>query len=193
MGSNNPFLPCNQPSHYSDAGAKLEGARLAAMGYRRTSNAYCSVSRIDRPDWLYKLAENWKCAPADFYTAGTNKVTGMACDWYRCRLSADKMTVDSKVIRHVPSSGHAVTEYQPIQKLTLVSFHFRGTRLSRFVIASVYEDGHTYVDESVYREMKAEFDRMRIKDHGPRVQYVNRTIISASTSTYATEKENYTT
>ena len=40
---------------------------LLQKGYRRTSNAYCLVSRIDRDDWLQVLAKQLNCSVADFY------------------------------------------------------------------------------------------------------------------------------
>lgn len=77
--------------------AMQQAADLAARGYRRISNRYCIVARIDRADWLEVLAER--------YRALCEAITPAArCDLYRRALSADRLEVDAQVARLVPSS-----------------------------------------------------------------------------------------
>lgn len=85
---------------------KLTADELIALGYRRTSNKYRIVSRIDRPDWVTVLAVHCRRAPADFYQIGASDPEGNWCDYYRRVLSKDKIEgVDPEVFRAVPSSA----------------------------------------------------------------------------------------
>lgn len=73
---------------------------LAAMGYRRVSNKYLTVSRVDRPDWKYVLAKT--------HVQGLSWVAALghdAPDMYRRCVSKDKLTVPEEVFRKVPGSG----------------------------------------------------------------------------------------
>jgi len=83
----------------------MSAEELVARGYRRTSNAYGLISRIDRPDWVEYMAEKMGRAPADFYNRATGKVDGMWCDHYRAVYSMDTHIVDLKRIHRIPTSG----------------------------------------------------------------------------------------
>ena len=75
--------------------------RLMSMGYRRTSNAYCIVTRIDREDWLDVLATKMNCARADFYDKNGSGVGDRWRDHY-CRMySRDKLTIHPDIVRKV--------------------------------------------------------------------------------------------
>lgn len=83
----------------------LSAEQLIARGYRRTSNKYRIVSRIDRPDWIAVLAEEMRRAPADFYVPGEPDPAGNWCDYYRRVLSKDKIEgVPHEVFCRIPSS-----------------------------------------------------------------------------------------
>lgn len=86
---------------------------LIAQGYRRTSNKYGMVSRIDRADWVQVLARELQRAPADFYVPGEPEPSGMWCDYYRRCLSRDTLTLPQEVARQVPTSS-----YDPIGYIT---------------------------------------------------------------------------
>lgn len=77
---------------------------LIARGYRKVSNKYGRLSRIDRPDWLHLLAVHLGRAPADFYVPGAEKPAGNWCDYYRRVLSKDKVDIDPQLARKAPSS-----------------------------------------------------------------------------------------
>lgn len=80
-------------------------AELIAMGYRRTSNAYGLVTRIDRDDWLEVLAVAMRRAPADFILRdGTGRVSPRWEDYYRRTLSKDTHTVLAHEIGEFPAS-----------------------------------------------------------------------------------------
>lgn len=80
---------------------------LTALGYRRVSWSYRTISRIDRPDWVYWMAAKHHHPPADLYVPGTNQVSGSWCDYYRRVYSKDKITdLPHEVIQHIPSSCH---------------------------------------------------------------------------------------
>jgi hypothetical protein len=85
---------------------RQEAARLKALGYRRTSNRYGMLSRIDRPDWLTVLAIHMRRSPATFYVPGQDHPEGSWCDHYRRVLSKDKIEVSQAISRLVPSSDH---------------------------------------------------------------------------------------
>lgn len=80
---------------------------LIALGYRRTSNAFGLVSRIDREDWLEVLAEKMGRSPADFIVRSgpdIGKPSPMWADQYRRCYSKDTLTVDQVTIRLIPGS-----------------------------------------------------------------------------------------
>lgn len=80
-------------------------AELIAKGYRRTSNKYRMVSRIDRADWLTVLAVHCRRAPADFYEIGAENPSGNWCGFYRRVLSKDTIEgLDPEVFKEIPSS-----------------------------------------------------------------------------------------
>lgn len=92
-----------------------EAARFTALGYRRSSNKYRILTRIDREDWVYKLAVRLRRAPADFYVPGEPNPSGSWCGWYRSCMSSDKFEgVEYEVFRLVPSSNHDSCGYIPL-------------------------------------------------------------------------------
>jgi hypothetical protein len=91
----------------------LSAAELIARGYRRTSNAWRMVSRIDRPDWVDVLARSLHRAPADFYVPGAARPAGNWCDYYRRCVSKDTLTVSAETIGQIPSSGFDDCGYIP--------------------------------------------------------------------------------
>lgn len=64
--------------------AKGAAAKLAKEyhdgGYICISNRYLTIGRPDRSDWHYALAEQMRCAPADFYKQDGS---GQLCDRWR--------------------------------------------------------------------------------------------------------------
>ena len=72
---------------------------LRDNGYRKTSNAYCHVSRIDRKDWLRVMARERHCSIADFYNVDGSGIGDNHEDYY-CRVhSKDTLTVHPEIIR----------------------------------------------------------------------------------------------
>lgn len=76
---------------------------LADQGYRRISNAYCRVARIDREDWLDVLAEQRRCSRADFYNVDGSGIGNQHRDHYIRCFSKDVLTVAPEILRLVPS------------------------------------------------------------------------------------------
>ena len=89
------------PKEPDDETARGIAAELMEQGYRRTSNAYCHVSRIDRDDWLDVLAEHRRCSRADFYNVDGSGIGDNHRDHYVRCFSKDNHTVAPEVIRHV--------------------------------------------------------------------------------------------
>lgn len=76
---------------------------LTSLGYRKTSNAYCMVSRIDRDDWLDVLARERHCSRADFYSVDGSGVSDNHRDYYVRVHSKDTLTVHPAVLIHMRS------------------------------------------------------------------------------------------
>lgn len=81
--------------------AWLEAATLTKQGYRKVSNRYKLVARIDRDDWMDILARQLNCCRADFYKLDG---TGIANNWkdhYIRVYSEDKLTVTPEVYKYM--------------------------------------------------------------------------------------------
>lgn len=74
---------------------------LMDQGYRKTSNAYCLVSRIDRDDWVEVLAHQRFCSVADFYNIDGSGIGNQHRDFYVRVHSKDKHTVHPMVLKHM--------------------------------------------------------------------------------------------
>lgn len=80
-----------------------EARRLAAIGYRRISNNYLMVARIDRPDWRKFMA--YAHSPWDPLGEGMRWASGPGMDdMYRRTYSKDTRTVSLAVFRLIPGS-----------------------------------------------------------------------------------------
>lgn len=79
--------------------ATVYAKELFDLGYRKTSNAYCSVSRIDRDDWLVVLAKERHCSVADFYNVDGSGVGDQHRDHYVRSYSKDVHTVHPAIIK----------------------------------------------------------------------------------------------
>ena len=74
---------------------------LMVAGYRRTSNAYCTVARIDRDDWLEVMAQHMHCSVADFYNRDGSGVGNQWRDHYVRTFSKDTHTVHPLIIKAI--------------------------------------------------------------------------------------------
>lgn len=87
------------PKEPDELTAMVVADELIQKGYRRTSNAYCMVARIDREDWLTVLAKERRCSVADFYNVDGSGVSDNHRDFYVRSHSKDKLTVAPEVIK----------------------------------------------------------------------------------------------
>lgn len=71
---------------------------LTRQGYRKVSNAYCEVARIDREDWLDVLAKERRCSRADFYNVDGSGIGDQHRDYYIRVFSKDTHTVAPEVL-----------------------------------------------------------------------------------------------
>lgn len=62
----------------SDLEVFTYSGELEQLGYRRVSNAYCLVARIDRDDWLDVLAEKNEVLPCRFLHEGWLRSASLA-------------------------------------------------------------------------------------------------------------------
>lgn len=76
---------------------------LINQGYRKTSNAYCHVNRIDREDWLEVMAEKMRCSVAHFYNVDGSGVSDHWRDHYVRCYSKDAHTVHPDVLKRIPT------------------------------------------------------------------------------------------
>lgn len=70
---------------------------LVKEGYVGTSNAYCIVSRVDRDDWVTKLAKIMNCCVADFYNINGGGLEERWKEHYIRVYSKDKLTVHPQI------------------------------------------------------------------------------------------------
>ena len=82
-----------------DVEAFTTAGELMRKGYRKTSNAYCSIARVDRGDWLEVLAKERHCSVADFYNVDGSGIGNSHKDYYIRVYSEDKHTVSPKVLK----------------------------------------------------------------------------------------------
>lgn len=86
----------------------LSVEELVAMGYKRVSNAYGLVARIDREDWLDVLARSMpgRCVADFLVVAGRDagKPSELWANHYRRVYSKDWHTVLEADIRKFPPS-----------------------------------------------------------------------------------------
>lgn len=76
-------------------------SELNQQGYRRCSNAYCMIARIDRDDWLDVLAKERRCSRADFYNVDGSGISNQHRDHYIRVHSKDEHTVHPAVYHHI--------------------------------------------------------------------------------------------
>ena len=76
---------------------------LLEKGYRRVSNAYCRVARIDRDDWLDYMATQMKCCVADFYNKDGSGVPDHWRDHYVRCYSTDELVVHPEILYRIRS------------------------------------------------------------------------------------------
>jgi hypothetical protein len=74
---------------------------LMKKGYRRISNAYCRISRIDREDWVDVMAKERHCSRADFYNVNGSGIGDHHRDFYIRTYSEDKLIVHPKIFRKI--------------------------------------------------------------------------------------------
>jgi hypothetical protein len=89
-----------EPDEFEVAMLPLE---LTRQGYRRISNSYCMIARIDRDDWLDVLAAERRCSRADFYNIDGSGVGDQHKDYYIRSHSKDILTVSPELIRKIPA------------------------------------------------------------------------------------------
>lgn len=92
-----------RPKNVSDPTTDLPMETLVALGYRKTSNAYCMVSRIDRPDWLRVIAASMGRSVMDFRNEDGN-IRGSWADYYRHNHTKDSLVVSADIIQSFPTS-----------------------------------------------------------------------------------------
>lgn len=72
---------------------------LHKQGYRRISNKYKLVARIDRDDWLDVLAKHMNCSRADFYNVNGSGISDSWRDHYVRMYSEDQITVKPEIYK----------------------------------------------------------------------------------------------
>lgn len=84
---------------------------MIAAGYRRVSNSYCHLARLDRPDWREYMA--YQQAPWDPAGEGMDWVRrrGMADHYRRCYSPSVIALADEAIYRMFPASGWSEDEY----------------------------------------------------------------------------------
>jgi hypothetical protein len=86
------------PTNPDELMAMVTAKTLMDQGYRKTSNAYCLVSKIDRDDWVEFLAKERRCSVAHFYNVDGSGISDSHRDYYVRVHSKDKQTVHPLVL-----------------------------------------------------------------------------------------------
>lgn len=77
--------------------AFMAAGELTRLGYRKVSNKYKLVARIDRDDWMDILAKQLNCCRADFYKLDGSGISDTWKDHYVRVHSEDRLTVSQAV------------------------------------------------------------------------------------------------
>lgn len=86
------------PADFNGLLGEALARRLTAMGYRRVSNRYRIVARVDRPDWIPIATNSY-----GYF---------MGADHYRRCSSKDWIEgVPGMVYKHIPASNHDETGF----------------------------------------------------------------------------------
>ena len=88
--------------------------RLIEMGYRRVSNKYGTVSRVDRPDWIHFLALELNI-PIEILSDIYNKRSNNYANHYRRVFSKDRVTLDPVLAKQIPSSDWDQVGYVEVE------------------------------------------------------------------------------
>jgi hypothetical protein len=83
--------------------AWMLAGELMEKGYRKVSNAYCRIARIEREDWVQELAKKLNCAPADFYKLDGSGISDRWRDHYVRSHSQDVLVVHPDILKHMKS------------------------------------------------------------------------------------------
>jgi hypothetical protein len=79
----------------------MTAEELVARGYRRVSNKYGIVARVDREDWWEALEKHFQ----QNMPIRNDAETGKWADYYRRGLSKDTLEVGPDIARFVPTSS----------------------------------------------------------------------------------------
>ena len=88
--------------------------QLINAGYRRTSNSYRMVSRVDRPDWKEHMAKQHSPWSFEDGMKWVNGLGSSASDHYRRVYSKDTLMVSPTVFSKIPTSIHDPVGYIPL-------------------------------------------------------------------------------
>jgi hypothetical protein len=87
----------------------MSAEQLIARGYRKVSNAYGLVARIDREDWKSFLAEKLGLHAAELLEDPAHWAA-----LYRSTYSEDVRTVSFETMKRIPTSDHDPVGYVPL-------------------------------------------------------------------------------
>ena len=87
------------PKEPDELQAAVWAYELDQLGYRRTSNAYCLIGRVDRDDWHKVLAIKMRGCPADFYMTDGSGLSERWKGYYIRQYTTDKHTVAPAILR----------------------------------------------------------------------------------------------
>lgn len=91
---------------------------LIAQGYRRISNAFCHLSRVDREDWKEYMAKKhspWSTEEGLRWVELLVE-SESATDMYRRGYSKDVIIVPQEIYKQIPGSNWDDTGYVKINK-----------------------------------------------------------------------------
>lgn len=108
---------CTVEEHNPADDNKNQAACFTAMGYRRTSNRFGHLSRIDRPDWKEHMAQRHSPWSKEEGRAWVRALGDGASDHYRRVFSKDTREVSREVARLVPTSNWDLAGFVPLPEV----------------------------------------------------------------------------
>lgn len=99
------------PTNPDELLTEVHAYDLVKKGYRGISNAYCTVGRIDREDWLTVLARARHCSIADFYNVDGSGIGDHHREHYIRVFTKDTLTVHPKIYQAIRKHRNKAYEF----------------------------------------------------------------------------------
>ena len=97
------------PTDPDDLVAEVLAYELSIQGYRGISNAYCTVGRVDREDWLEVLARARHCSVSRFFMLDGSGVDPREEEYYIRAYTKDTLIIHPKIYQSMKKYFGVIT------------------------------------------------------------------------------------